>query len=345
MFLDRVQLRLVAGKGGDGLASFRREKFLPKGGPHGGNGGHGGSITFKASPHPFSLESFRNSHLICAKNGAQGGTNLCTGKNGASIELPIPLGTLIKDAKTGNILFDCTSLDQSYTACKGGKGGKGNTHFKSPTNRTPQQFTLGSLGEEKEVILELKLIADIGLVGLPNAGKSTLISSITPLSAKVGAYPFTTLKPNLGLLTFSEEDRCFIADIPGIIAGAHKNKGLGLDFLRHIERTKILLFVLDPFSPTFLEDFATLQNELKAYREDLLEKPSLLVINKSDIPGSDQLIEEFQKTYPNEKPLILSAKEETGLNVLKTKLHSLFLEEKQTSEKNLLEEIETLCLS
>mgnify|MGYP001799464170 CR=1 FL=1 len=227
MFIDRVHLLLSAGKGGDGVAAFRREKFIAKGGPYGGDGGHGGSIILKASSHPFSLESFRNTKFIKAKNGASGGSNHRTGKNGPNCILELPLGTLVRDAASGKILFDFTSAEDSYIICKGGKGGKGNSHFKSPTNRTPQEFTLGTMGEEREVVFELKLIADIGLVGLPNAGKSTLISALTPSPAKIGAYPFTTLKPNLGQITFPSGEKAFIADIPGIIKNAHQNKGLG----------------------------------------------------------------------------------------------------------------------
>ncbi|MEL7431963.1 MAG: GTPase ObgE [Chlamydiota bacterium] len=334
MFVDRVQLRLLAGKGGDGVAAFRREKFLPKGGPFGGDGGDGGSITFRASPHPFSLEAFRNLRTIAAKNGQHGGANHRTGKRGENLSFDVPLGTLIKDMATGETLFDFTEKEQFFIACKGGKGGKGNAHFKSPTNRTPREFTLGTKGETKEVILELKMIADIGLVGLPNAGKSTLITSLTPTSAKVGAYPFTTLKPNLGLLTFESGVKKFIADIPGIIRGAHQNKGLGHAFLRHVERTRVLIFVLDLFSPTLLDDFTTLQEELMAYNPELLKKPSLLFLNKIDLPGADQLVTPFLEKHPNLSPILVSAKEKIGLQEAITSLETLFSSQDIVCEEN-----------
>ncbi|MEM8629540.1 MAG: GTPase ObgE [Chlamydiota bacterium] len=333
MFVDRVLLHLIAGKGGDGAVAFRREKFLPKGGPFGGNGGNGGSVVFRSSPHPFSLEAFRNLRTIKAPNGKPGGSNHQTGKTGSNIFLDIPLGTLLKDAHTGEVLCDFVS-PQEFVACQGGKGGKGNSTFKSPTNQTPRESTPGTLGEIKEVVLELKLIADIGLVGLPNAGKSTLISSLTQTKARTGAYPFTTLQPNLGFVELQDGTKKCIADIPGIIRGAHKNKGLGLAFLRHIERTQALLFVVDLFSPTAVEDFSLLRDELSSYDPHLLEKPYLLLLNKIDIPGGKELAEHFMESYPEEIPLLISAKTGAGCDALKTYLRGLFFKQAAASCPN-----------
>ena len=300
MFTDRVILTLKAGKGGNGIVCWRREKYIPKGGPYGGNGGKGGSIILEVDQQIPSLESFRNTRTRKAENGVQGGPNNRQGRHGRDLILKIPCGTLVKEVATGMIIHDFTEDKEKKVLCRGGRGGNGNSYFKSPTNRAPNTATPGKMGEGVEVELELKLIADVGLVGFPNAGKSTLISSATDIKVKMAPYPFTTLRPNLGYLIEEDGERILFADIPGIIAGAHKNKGLGLEFLRHIERTKILLFVIDAFALDGrdpVEDFAVLQSELKAYNPELLEKPFLVALNKIDCEEAQENIRRFHERF------------------------------------------------
>jgi len=298
MFLDEVTLHLSAGKGGDGVVAWRREKYIPKGGPTGGNGGKGGSVVFEADPEIYSLDYFRFRKILKAENGVQGGPNLQQGRNGKDLVLKIPCGTVIRDNATGEVLIELLEKGDQFLACKGGKGGKGNDHFKSPTNRAPHTATKGELGEELDVDLELKLIADVGLVGFPNAGKSSLINALARGRAKVGAYPFTTLTPNLGFIETEIYDRIFVADIPGIIRGASDNRGLGLEFLRHIERTSLLVFVIDGAGVDArdpLEDFEILQDELKSYSKELLKRPAFLLINKTDAVEDDKSVVKLEK--------------------------------------------------
>lgn len=283
MFTDQVRLQLRAGKGGNGVVAWRREKYIPKGGPCGGNGGKGGSVVFEADAQVSSLDSYRNQTLARADGGGQGGPNNRKGKDGSDLILKVPLGTLIKDAQSGEILHDFTTDKEQYEVCKGGRGGLGNTRFKSPTNRAPNKCTPGKFGEESLVELELKLIADVGLVGFPNAGKSTLLTKLAPVNIKTAPYPFTTLRPNLGYYIGDDYQRILFADIPGIIDGAHANRGLGHEFLRHIERTKILLFVIDATAQDPAADLEILKGELKAYNPELLKKPMVVALNKVDL--------------------------------------------------------------
>ena len=301
MFVDRVQIKLEAGKGGNGVIAWRREKFIPKGGPTGGNGGRGGDVTLEADEQIHSLDWFRHRRLLKAENGGSGGSKGCHGKNGKSLVLKVPCGTVVKDASTGKILADCIEDGQRVLLCQGGKGGRGNESFKTPTHQAPHVCTPGLLGETVEVELELKLIADVGLVGFPNAGKSTLISTLAGLRVKIAAYPFTTLQPNLGFIELANYRRLFLADIPGIIEGASQNRGLGIEFLRHIERTKLLIFVLDASGidgRTPMQDFVVLRDELAAYKEKLLERPFLVALNKIDQEESKKFVEEFKTAYP-----------------------------------------------
>lgn len=326
MFVDKVKLKLFAGKGGNGVIAWRREKYIPKGGPAGGDGGNGGSFIFIADSELFSLEHLRNRSIIKAQNGMQGMGNNCKGKNGQDLLLKIPLGTLIKDAVTQEILFDFTEQSQQWTVCAGGKGGKGNTRFKTPTHQAPYVCTEGTLGESREVELELKLIADIGFVGMPNAGKSTLISRLAHINVKIAPYPFTTLKPNLGIVQFDHSNRILIADIPGIIENAHKNKGLGFSFLRHIERTSALVFLIelapyqerDPY-----EEFLTLRRELEAYNPTMLEKPYVIVLNKIDQEGAAELAHSFRTRYTASNLFEISATEGNGCDILKNAMRNL----------------------
>ncbi len=303
MFTDHTKIELTAGKGGDGLVAWRREKYIPKGGPSGGNGGRGGAVIFEADQQIYSLDWFRHRRLLKGEKGAQGGPNLRQGRRGKDLILKVPCGTLIKDPETGALITDLTEDKQQWIACKGGAGGLGNTHFKSPTNQAPNYATPGKPGEELKVELELKLIADVGLVGFPNAGKSTLISSLSNVRVKVAPYPFTTLHPNIALLRFEDYTRCFIADIPGIIKGAHDNRGLGLEFLRHIERTSLLIFVLDASGVdgrTPDEDWQVLRDELASYQKELLDRPYIIVLNKVDEPISELFLEQFRQKVDQE---------------------------------------------
>jgi GTP-binding protein len=321
MFVDSVKITLRAGKGGNGVVAWRREKYIPKGGPVGGNGGKGGSIYLKTDSHVLSLESFRNRRLIHAENGMPGAGNLQKGRNGKDLVLVVPCGTLVKDTATGDTLFDFTQENQQFLICQGGKGGKGNHCFKSPTHQAPNICTPGIEGQICEVELELKLLADVGLIGMPNAGKSTLMSKITHRSVKIGAYPFTTLHPNLSYVQFPDFSRVLVADIPGIIENAHQNKGLGLAFLRHIERSSILLFVIDISGfegRDPLEDFNVLRNELKSYHPGMLEKPFLVVLNKIDQEGAEEHLQNFYQHYPFSKETLfpISAMRSEGLQPL-----------------------------
>lgn len=320
MFTDRVKIQLTAGKGGNGVVAWRREKFVPKGGPCGGNGGRGGSIIIEAHTEVYSLEWFRNRRLLKGANGQIGGSNNRQGASGEDLILKVPCGTLIKDGTTGEILHDLVQHKQRVVLCQGGRGGKGNHCFKTPTNRAPNICTLGKDGQVADVELELKLIADVGLVGFPNGGKSTLISAVADVKVKIAPYPFTTLRPNLGFIQKENYSRIFIADIPGIIKGAHCNRGLGFEFLRHIERTKLLLFVLDGSgidgrTPT--ADFQVLRDELAAYNPELLERPYLVIFNKIDQTESHALLEEFRQAYHlGEKLFEISAERGDGVKEL-----------------------------
>ncbi len=321
MFTDRVRLQIKAGKGGNGVISWRREKYIPKGGPAGGDGGKGGSVYLEADGQLSSLEAFRNQKLMRAGDGASGGSNQKQGKDGSSLVIKVPCGTLVKEEKKGTVLFDLTEPGQKVLLCQGGKGGKGNVHFKSPTNRTPYECTLGEAGEEKQIELELKLIADVGLVGFPNAGKSTLLGSLTQIAVKTGAYPFTTLTPNVAFIRrASYEKKILLADIPGIIEGAHEDRGLGLEFLRHIERTSFLLFVLDASGiegRTPWDDYKVLRKELKAYDASLLKKPSIIALNKMDSEESQAHIKKFRKSCRQTSPIFeISALSGEGLDPL-----------------------------
>lgn len=327
MFTDRVTVELRAGKGGNGRVAWRREKYIPKGGPSGGNGGKGASVILEADDQVYSLEWFRNRKILKAENGGDGGSNNCQGRTGKDLILKVPCGTLVKD-ESGEILFDFTENKQRWIACKGGRGGRGNDSFKTPTNRAPNQSTPGTEGEGMQIELELKLIADVGLVGFPNAGKSTLISALAYVKVKIAPYPFTTLKPNLGYIEYEDFSRVCIADIPGIIEGAHRNRGLGFEFLRHIERTKLLLFVLDASgidgrNPS--EDYSILRKEIEAYSPEMLSRPFLVVLNKIDAEESKENIREFHKKHKiNKKQLLeISAINGIGIKELKNAIHTM----------------------
>ncbi len=318
MFTDSVILDLHAGKGGNGVVAWRREKYIPKGGPCGGCGGKGGDVVVVADIQIPSLDWYRNRKILKAENGVQGGANKRRGRNGKELLLKVPCGTLVKDAQSGEILADMTDDGQKWVVCVGGKGGRGNETFKSSINRAPNFCTPGKPGGTQEIELELKLIADVGLVGFPNAGKSTLIKRISRARVKTAPYPFTTLRPNLGYVELEDYSRVLIADIPGIIAGAHEDRGLGFEFLRHIERTKLLVFVLDSAGTDGrdpLEDYRTLRRELESYNPDLVKRPYIVLLNKIDVEDSQLFIEQFLKEekLPEDSLLCVSAERGDGL--------------------------------
>ena len=299
MFIDYVEIEIASGKGGDGAVTFRREKYVPKGGPSGGNGGKGGDIIFEAHHNFSTLLDFRYKRNYKASKGDNGASALKDGKNGEDIIVKVPVGTIIKDAETKKVLFDLDTDGKKTVVAKGGKGGKGNSNFATPTNQTPRYAEPGKPGEEKKIILELKLIADIGLVGFPNAGKSTLISTISSAKPKIADYPFTTLEPNLGIVRYKNYQSFTVADIPGIIEGAHEGKGLGHKFLRHIERTKVILFLIDISSDNYQRDYNILLNELKSYSPKLAEKKKVVSLSKIDLVDADQLKKIAKKKIRN----------------------------------------------
>lgn len=283
MFIDFARINVNAGQGGSGCVSFRREKFVSKGGPNGGDGGRGGSVYLIGDRNLNTLIDFRYKKKFGAGRGQHGMGSDKTGKKGNDIFIKVPLGTLVKDAKTGEILLDIVSDNQKYIVAKGGRGGRGNARYVTSTNQAPRDWEVGIPGEEKFLELELKLIADIGLVGLPNAGKSTLLSVISSAKPKIADYPFTTLEPNLGIVQYTEYKSFVVADIPGLIEGAHEGKGLGHQFLRHIERTRVLAFLVDSTDENPKNTFKTLWNELKEHSSILVNKPYLVLLTKSDL--------------------------------------------------------------
>jgi len=323
MFVDRVKVQCKAGSGGNGIIAWRREKFVPKGGPAGGNGGKGGSIIFEADHNVAALDWFTYKSILRAEDGATGGGNCRQGHDGEDLYVKIPPGTVLKEQATGKVLFDFLEHGKQFLVCQGGRGGRGNHTFRSSTNRSPRMATKGQAGEELDIELELKLIADVGIIGLPNAGKSTLIKKLADVPVKISAYPFTTLTPNLGYLYGREGQKVLLADIPGIIEGAHENRGLGFQFLRHIERTRVLLYMIDAASfdgKTPADHLAILRRELGAYNEELLQKPALVVLNKCDLEEAQNNIETFQ-TY--EKCFVISAERGDGVEALKEALFNL----------------------
>jgi len=283
MFIDYVKIYIKAGNGGNGAVAFRREKFVPKGGPAGGNGGNGGNVIFLADSNLHTLLDFRYKKKYLAPDGKSGANSLKDGKWGEDVIIKVPVGTIVKEESSENVLCDLDEKGKTFTVAKGGRGGKGNASFTTSTNQAPRFAEDGTPGEELNVILELKLIAEVGLVGFPNAGKSTFISKISAARPKIADYPFTTLEPNLGIVNYRDYQSFTVADIPGIIEGAHEGKGLGLQFLRHIERTKILLVMIDATSENIQQEFDTLMNELNTYSEVLSKKERIVALTKADI--------------------------------------------------------------
>lgn len=375
MFVDHIKIFAKAGDGGNGSASFRRESFVPKGGPDGGDGGRGGSIIFRADPHVDNLTPFFYEPIVKAKNGEHGGGKQCTGKSALNKIVPVPIGTIVYrlpdvevreglepsvaygteatfvdlskspddevediapetsapakpafDPSQLEMIADLTVLGQEFVLCKGGKGGLGNIHFKSSRNRTPTETTPGEEGEEGTFYLELRKIADVGLVGYPNAGKSTLLTKVSAAKPKVAAYPFTTLTPHIGVVDLGDYRRLTIGDIPGLIEGAHENIGLGHDFLRHIVRCKLLAFVIDMAGSEGrepIEDLQTLRRELDLYDPTLSDRPWIIIANKMDDPGAAEKLEHFRARFKRTEIFPISAELGEGLDVLTRRLGEL----------------------
>ncbi len=317
-FIDQAEVILKAGRGGDGIVSFRREKFVPAGGPSGGNGGKGGSIVFVADSNLQTLLDFKFNREISAKDGNKGGPNKRTGAGGEDRIVKVPCGTEIRDLKTGILLADLIDHNKRVVIAYGGRGGLGNSHFLSNQNRAPEFCIDGREGEIWHVKLELKLIAEVGIIGLPNAGKSTLISVLSSARPKIAEYPFTTLIPNLGVVRKSDGNGCLFADIPGLISGAAEGIGLGHDFLRHIERTKILIHLIDAVAEDPINDFLIIEKELKTYGHGLLEKYRIVVLNKMELVEIKYLkiIIKKLENLSKKKVLVISSSLRKGLSQL-----------------------------
>ncbi|MEA3189046.1 MAG: GTPase [Chthoniobacter sp.] len=359
MFVDHIKIHAKAGDGGCGCVSFRREKFVPKGGPNGGDGGRGGDIILRADTHTDNLANFFYEPIIKAKDGENGQGKNCYGRAAKPKIVRVPIGTLVYREPAAEhrvagtpvsmvgrainlereeepaleplptereLLVDLTHEGQEFQLCKGGDGGKGNVHFKSSKNRVPREYTPGEAGEESDFYFELRTIADAGLVGYPNAGKSTLLGKISAAHPKVAAYPFTTLHPIIGVVEFPGFARATVADIPGLIEGAHLNVGLGHEFLRHIVRCKLLLFVLDMAGSEGrnpLDDLGSLRQELKLYDPTLADRPWIVVANKMDMPGADENLKAFKRRFRKREVIPISAEKSEGIEELKTRLCAL----------------------
>jgi GTP-binding protein len=303
MFVDRVEIFVKAGDGGRGMASFRREKYVPKGGPDGGDGGDGGSVIIEAYADADNLAPLVHKRFWKAEKGELGGSSLCHGKRGKDLVIQVPPGTIVRDRDRGNILKDLTEPGQQVVAAKGGRGGRGNKAFATATNRAPREYQPGTAGEERWITLELKVIADVGLVGLPNAGKSTLLSRLTRATPEIADYPFTTKYPNLGIVTAGGDRGFVLADLPGLIEGAHSGVGLGHEFLKHVERTRIVIHLVEPF-PTDSSDpvnnYRVIRKELQLYSPALAAKPEFVAVSKSELTGSAEVRERLAKEIGGE---------------------------------------------
>jgi len=300
MFIDRVIVEVRSGKGGDGMIAFLHEKYVAKGGPSGGNGGRGASIIFRANKSINTLYNFRHSKVFIGQDGEKGGTKNKYGRGANDVIVDVPLGTIVYDEKDGHLIADLSSNGESVVVAKGGRGGRGNAAFKSDKNRVPRIAENGLPGETKRLILELKLLADVGLVGLPNAGKSTLLSVVSNANPEIADYPFTTIEPNLGVVNVSKYESFVMADLPGLIEGAHTGKGLGLTFLRHLERCRLIVHVVSLEEESPYENFKIVQNEIKSYGMGLDKRPLIVVASKMDDDSYEDKFKEFKKHYKGE---------------------------------------------
>ena len=325
-FFDEAIITVQSGDGGRGCLSFRREKYVPRGGPDGGDGGKGGDVILSSTLRRRTLYPFQLKRQFKAKNGGHGQGKQKTGKDGQDLVIEIPPGTLVKDADTNEVLKDFAAADESYIVVQGGRGGRGNARFKTSTNRAPRYAQPGEAGQFRRLKLELKLLADVGIIGLPNAGKSTLISKISAATPKIGDYPFTTLIPTLGVVETGWGEPFVVADIPGLIEGAHEGSGLGTQFLRHIERTRILIHLIDagtidPEHP--LDHFKTVNRELKSFNPQLTQKPQIVVLNKMDLPGTQESADAFVAAFDAEPVILISAIKKKGVKKLISRILEL----------------------
>jgi GTP-binding protein len=322
-FIDETTIVVQSGDGGRGCVSFRRERFIPKGGPDGGDGGKGGDVILKVTPSKRTLYHLQHKKHYRAKNGSHGQGSRKTGRSGADLVLDVPCGTLVTDAETEAVLHDLVTPEVRIVVAYGGRGGQGNARFKTATRRAPRFAQPGETGQTRTLKLELKLLADVGIIGLPNAGKSTLISTLSSAQPKIANYPFTTLTPNLGVVQTQQDEPIVVADIPGLIEGAHEGAGLGIRFLRHVERTRILVHVIDasalqendPLGP-----YHTVNRELARYSDTLAQKPQLVVLNKLDVPEAVPLALRFSQAFPGKEIIEISAATHMGLAELKSRM-------------------------
>jgi len=330
-FIDVAEISVAAGKGGDGCIAFRREKGVPRGGPSGGNGGAGGSIWVVATAETSTLQDFRYRKTYAADAGKQGGGARKSGAAGEDLEISVPCGTIIYDAHSNEVVCDLTEPNQRHCAAAGGRGGRGNYEFRSPQRQAPHISTPGRPGASRQLRMELKLLADIGLIGLPNAGKSTLLSRLTAAKPKIADYPFTTLTPNLGIVDLGDYTSCSLADIPGLIEGASDGKGLGHEFLRHVERTRALVYLVDVTDPAPVSVLAILRQELTEYGRRLADLPFAVVLNKFDLVDAEVIgdiqreVAGWAKNHSRHAPLLISAATGQGLDQLRHKLRELYL--------------------
>ncbi|MDD2908084.1 MAG: GTPase ObgE [Candidatus Gracilibacteria bacterium] len=342
MFIDEVKIKVISGKGGDGIVSWRREKYIPKGGPWGGDGGRGGDVYLITDVNLNTLSEYRHKKVLKAENGQAGGTNTMHGANAEDLYLKVPVGTIVKDANSGELIADLSEENTKLLIARGGRGGYGNAHFCSSTRQAPAFAEMGDVFEERDLHLELKLVADIGIVGIPSAGKSTLISKITNVKAKIGDYPFTTLTPNLGVLDHKGKS-LVIEDVPGLIPGASEGKGLGIEFLKHIERTGVVLHLLDMYRmDKVFSDYSDIRKELEYFSEVLTNKEEIIVFSKADLLDSEMkefIVEEFKKKF-DKKVFIISAATGEGIETLKDFLIDNYSKEKLN--KDVLAEVKEI---
>ncbi len=348
MFVDKVLIEVKAGDGGNGVVSFRHEKFIDKGGPDGGDGGHGGNVIFVASRNQNTLATFRFQRLVSAESGQPGSKRRQHGKSGKDLEVKVPVGTVITN-DAGAILADLKSDGDRAVIARGGKGGFGNAHFTSSTRQAPRVAEKGERGDELTVTAELKMIADVGLVGLPNAGKSTFLAATSNAQPEIANYPFTTLRPNLGMVYIDDETTLLFADIPGLIEGASEGKGLGDDFLRHVERTAVLLHLIDIYNDDIIGSYHTIQKELKAYRVDLTDRPQIVALTKIDGLDDDIIadrLEEVRKVVPKDTQLFaISAQSKTGVKELLYSVKDIVVKQRAAvAEAEYTDEIPVLTL-